>query len=744
MRIPRRSRPSPCHQKPRRKDGGDWPRRRLIPGVEGCEPRCLMAYLVALNPQVLSEGAHTIPYGTTSLGISVESNTNPHFSPLASAVLSDTEGTTGGPLQLEVEPGPGEAIGALCEVSLEGIVNAAAGGTSTNSTSISGFCTVGEKEFPLVSFSMSGGFYVYNDVTDPNDHFGTDLYVPIGAAFSLSITDYCASTTNHYTIPYASAGVNIEAYVTVIGAVITPQALSYNTKDGGVDFTYAITGGDLPDAATIALYWAPSSSFDPSSDTPIASTTDSIEGSHDYHVAPAQIPNPPDQTDSLLAVINPDAPATMQVLDLAYDPTITYVSSKYDGKLSNGEIGRFLADPPTGAPPITDETITVQLSDSLAALRPDVVVGTNTSSPNATDGWDGATYVTEGFDPGTLSDGAVLPMVAERNGQVLEDDNSPAFDVKPLPGWYDQLEEPTISFDATAGAYTIKGALAQLGSSNLLTIQPDTPIVGGKTIGATLGYGIIVTAPLSEASATVNSYAALDVNLLGLASIHKDFSTDVNLSNQSSFSITPQGTLDPATLEMINGFGVTLKLSDTETLANVTFLDQVLYPSFFVVETGIKGSLKETLTEQAQITYVDGSFQFAPGGGTYIQDTMSAALTGYANAGWFIPAKYSRAFTAFLQLRLPNYFPSGFLLPQLSLNNELTGSLDLTGKVVYNGNPNAPLANLDVTAGGTINVQVKQTLVFMLGNVNLLGVLPPITYQLFPSVLPFKFKLFGP
>ena len=139
-----------------------------------------------------------------------------------------------------------------------------------------------------------------------------------------------------------------------------------------------------------------------------------------------------------------------------------------------------------------------------------------------------------------------------------------------------------------------------------MTVQLDTPVVGGEKIGATLGYGLIVTATLSQAPVTVNSYLGLDVNVLGFASVKKDFATDISLGEGgegSSFSFTPQGTLDPATLEMTSGFGVTLKLSDTETIANVTFLDQDLYPSFFVVETGIKGTIKETLTGQVQVTY---------------------------------------------------------------------------------------------------------------------------------------------
>ena len=127
-------------------------------------------------------------------------------------------------------------------------------------------------------------------------------------------------------------------------------------------------------------------------DFPIASDVESSQGNYVFHVDPSQIPNPPDNTEDLLGVINPDDPATRQVVDLSYEPEITYISSKYDGHLSDGSIGRFFSDPPTGAPPITDETLTLQLSDSLAALRPNLMVGSFSASPQTGSGtWDGVT-----------------------------------------------------------------------------------------------------------------------------------------------------------------------------------------------------------------------------------------------------------------------------------------------------------------------------------------------------------------
>src|SRR5438445_352277 len=37
---------------------------------------------------------------------------------------------------------------------------------------------------------------------------------------------------------------------------IVPTALTWNTARGGIDLSYAVTGSDLPQNTTVALYWA--------------------------------------------------------------------------------------------------------------------------------------------------------------------------------------------------------------------------------------------------------------------------------------------------------------------------------------------------------------------------------------------------------------------------------------------------------------------------------------------------------
>ena len=58
---------------------------------------------------------------------------------------------------------------------------------------------------------------------------------------------------------------------------------------GGADFGYSITGGDLPQATTAALYWAPTNTFDPSQDTlAYSTTTQTAQGTYSVHVSPTR------------------------------------------------------------------------------------------------------------------------------------------------------------------------------------------------------------------------------------------------------------------------------------------------------------------------------------------------------------------------------------------------------------------------------------------------------------------------
>jgi hypothetical protein len=115
---------------------------------------------------------------------------------------------------------------------------------------------------------------------------------------------------------------------------------------------------------------------------------------------------------------------------LAYDPYVD-ISAKYNGSLDESTIGRFLAVPGL----ITDETITAQLSVSLAALRPAVAgfIGDSTLvfQPQTS---EDIVFTSDTFDPGTLQ-GSDIPLKVKAfasDGQNLsEADNTRMF--SPFP-----------------------------------------------------------------------------------------------------------------------------------------------------------------------------------------------------------------------------------------------------------------------------------------------------------------------
>ena len=137
-----------------------------------------------------------------------------------------------------------------------------------------------------------------------------------------------------------------------------------------------------------------------------------------------------------------------------------------------------------------------------------------------------------------------------------------------------------------------------------------------------------------------------------------------------------------------------------------------------------------------------GKFELLGGGLTYLQLGPSATLTGFVDVGWFIPSKFIAPLLKILRDRFPNYLPAtGNLLPELKLKNELIGSLEVHARVDYSGNAFGAIPYFDVGAGGTFDLQVKETLVFTIGDKNLLAKLPPFVIPLFPKKLPYHFVL---
>ncbi len=117
-------------------------------------------------------------------------------------------------------------------------------------------------------------------------------------------------------------------------AVMTP---TFDTTGGGVEFGYTITGANLPQPTTVALYWASGTTFDTAIGDPIETEpTQTAEGTYTVDVPTSAFGQPPAGTQYLLAVADPDNtitesddPNNVQVLTL---PDIAVTDAAFDAQ----------------------------------------------------------------------------------------------------------------------------------------------------------------------------------------------------------------------------------------------------------------------------------------------------------------------------------------------------------------------------------------------------------------------------
>jgi hypothetical protein len=442
-------------------------------------------------------------------------------------------------------------------------------------------------------------------------------------------------------------------------------SLAFNAAQGGVDFGYTISGADLSTPTTVGLYWSADDHFDKGQDRnafvngPIATqTAQTTRGPVLLHVDRSDLTAPPPDAKYLLAVIDPDntvaeSDETNNVLPSAYSPAET-VTAKYDGDPDPATIGRFFTAPNV----LTDETFTIQLSDSLAALRPDVVtvtVGSMLTLPahpkkGLLGSWDGRTYETDNFDPGTLDQSTPLHVAAIRGSSTLVEDDA-TLSVQPLPDWVMALRGWNVSFDRNgsgpgAGAYVFDGFLPDLSiGGTIFTVPKDVPLIGGQTVGGHVGFEVRAIAPLSVAS-TPTWEAGLQADLtLGTASLPivilpPRVSGD---DDQWSLTVKPGGTLDPVTLTEPGGFSLTVGYDSKVA----TPLEKMLFDEqAFVLPFGIPVELEFTVAAALDVMlHAHAHFAVDPLLGaellpdeTYFGLGVKGDLSAKAQGGWFPPA----------------------------------------------------------------------------------------------------------
>ena len=438
---------------------------------------------------------------------------------------------------------------------------------------------------------------------------------PVKVSTATSVGTYTASasiaslgtrpTNATYIIAVADSpnadAVNNTASVQAPAAVF-PASYGWDVTNGGIDFDYQVSD-TLPSDVPVNFYWSATNTFGSSSAQLAASTeipaaqSSSLSYLGFLHIGPAAIADPPTGTTYLLIVIDPGQTVLKSgpsVSALGYDPEII-VTSKYNGSTSQGTFGRFLAAP--GA--ITDETLTLQLSDSLAALRPVVntqVEDQTVATPSGPEGvleshlklnsdgsWDGRSYETDQFDPGTLTGPATLDTQALLGDGTDLKDAAATFDVQPLPYWLNSLADaaaptftpqPSGQNGSEAGYYTFQGIVADLGLPSTSTIPNDVPFVGGDQIGASAGFGVKVVVPINAADApTASGYAKVMFTYLGNTiwekTVQANFSTQTQ-NGSATLTVTPSFTLDPESLVPDGGFGLTFAFSDAAQLSGIT------------------------------------------------------------------------------------------------------------------------------------------------------------------------------
>ncbi len=158
-----------------------------------------------------------------------------------------------------------------------------------------------------VSYSTSEGQQGTLDAsakgaTDVSDSkmFAVRYYTPFTLTFGFSGT---ATANSDSAAPTPNGGVTVALQP---GPQIAPSlALA---EGGGVDYSYAISNGDLPGPATVDLYWASGTTPATEIGGPIASTqTKKYAGPYGpFHVDAATLGNQPVGAKYLLAVADPD------------------------------------------------------------------------------------------------------------------------------------------------------------------------------------------------------------------------------------------------------------------------------------------------------------------------------------------------------------------------------------------------------------------------------------------------------
>jgi probable HAF family extracellular repeat protein len=402
--------------------------------------------------------------------------------------------------------------------------------------------------------------------------------------------------------------------------IIAPTSLAWDSTDGGVDFSYQISGGSLSQSTTVGLYWASGTTFDTAIGGPIFSTpTQTAVGTYGpFTVPPKAMGDAPPGATYILAVADPTdligsfstannvAALSLPVLQISHlnwnmDNTVT-TSSQGDKGTNFGHRG-------------VDFDYTITNADNTSLPIPTTIAFYWSST---TDLSGQSELVSDQVNP-------VGPSLGQDNNQTLSDGymhlNDPARWGTP-PSWAKDVvavidpgdtivkQTPTSSNGLVLSAY-----LPLASASEVLTGSVQMPMTYGATITATFipGGGTSIpggaTIPMSEAE------VALGVDhfnwLQQLVSIPNYWQpvTLVNLNYSAQLGFDSQGNIIyQSTGEKVET--LTRELNLTDPIVNPSQDTPVDYYTRAFVITN-----PSTQVKTVDVWY-DGGFSL-PGGQTY-------------------------------------------------------------------------------------------------------------------------------
>jgi hypothetical protein len=333
---------------------------------------------------------------------------------------------------------------------------------------------------------------------------------PAGATHLVMVLD-----PDNAIIEYSETN-NVAAVVLPATADLRADSLAWNATQGGAVFTVGVNG-TLPPSQTIDVrfHWSSTSALSGSLSSfnvvlSAGTTTSSVTAD--------RLGTPPAGAQFLLMQVDPFNRITesneselSNVKPLAYAPAIELVSVTHDGDNRSDWIGRFIS-----GVDVSGQAAEFRLSESLAALRPQVQVQlggqTRTASPK---GADGRTYSLD-FNPGAFEEGEVKMTPAAVLGSTeLKKGSDTTIDVVRLADWIDVLTSKDIGFDPATGQYVIKGKWLNVQVGELFKIDSGVWFGGLLPSFGSLDAGVEVTVvaglnPMAEPTVS----GTVDVNLV--------------------------------------------------------------------------------------------------------------------------------------------------------------------------------------------------------------------------------------